>query len=111
MQLPLPLDLGKKSQASNARAQYTFDVAETEEFINEKFITFPHNHQLPSKDELRGKVYYKYHNSLNHSIKFSLEFQECYPRQGQQGSKGEFPWRKGSHGEILWKKRSRSEVL
>ena len=42
MQPPPPPDLGKKSQASNARAQYTSDVAETEEFImKDKFITFP----------------------------------------------------------------------
>ena len=30
--------------------------------MNEKFITFLHDHQLPSKDE---KVYCKYHNSWN----------------------------------------------
>ena len=68
MQLPPPLDLRKKSQVVNARDQYTSDVAETEEFIvKEKFITFPQDHKLPSKDEHRGKVYYKYHNSWNHS--------------------------------------------
>ena len=68
MQPPPPPDLGKKSQASNARAQYTSDVAKTKDFIvQEKFITFPQDHQLPSKNELRGKVYCKYHNSWNHS--------------------------------------------
>ena len=37
-----PPDIGKMSQASNAQAQYTSNVAETEEFIvKEKFITFP----------------------------------------------------------------------
>ena len=42
MQPPPPPDLGKKSQACNERAQYTSDVAETEEFImKDKFITFP----------------------------------------------------------------------
>ena len=65
MQLPPPFDLGKKSQSSNARAQYTSNVAETEEFIMKK-NTFSQDHQLPSKDELRGKVYCKYHNSWNH---------------------------------------------
>ena len=37
--------------------------------MKEKFVTFPQDHQLPSKDELRGKVYCKYHNSWNHSTK------------------------------------------
>ena len=70
-----PPELGKKSQASNARAQYTSDVAETKEFImKEKFMAFPQDHQLPSKDELRGKVYCKYHNSWNHSINSSWSF-------------------------------------
>ena len=59
-----PPDLGKESQVSNAHVQYTYDVTKTEEFlVNEKFITFPQDHKLPSKEELRGKVYYKYHNS------------------------------------------------
>ena len=59
--LPPPTpDLGKKSQASNERAQYTSIVAKTKEFtMNEKFITFPQDHQLPSKDELKRKVYCK----------------------------------------------------
>ena len=45
MQPPPPPDLGKKSQASNARAQYTSKVAKTEEFtVKEKFVTFPQDH-------------------------------------------------------------------
>ena len=27
----------------------------------------PEDHQIPNKDELRGKVYCKYHNSWNHT--------------------------------------------
>ena len=42
--------------------------------MKEKFITFPQDHQLPSKDELRGKVYCKYHNSWNHSINYCWSF-------------------------------------
>ena len=42
--------------------------------MNEKFITFPQDHQLPSKDDLRGKVYYKYHNAWNHSTKSCWSF-------------------------------------
>ena len=41
-------DLWKKSQTSNAQAQYTFDVAKTEEIfdflLEEKFITFLQDH-------------------------------------------------------------------
>ena len=51
------LDLWKKSQTSNTVVQYTFDVTKTEEIflLKEKFITFPQDHQLPNKEELRGK--------------------------------------------------------
>ena len=57
---------GKKSQAFNAQAQYTFDVTKIEEFLmNGKYITFSQDHQLPSKEDLRRKIYYKYHNSWN----------------------------------------------
>ena len=35
--------------------------------MKEKFITFPKDHRLPSKDDLRGKVYCKYHDSWNHT--------------------------------------------
>ena len=63
------LDLQKKSQTSNTQVQYTFDVAKTEEIfdflLKEKFIIFFQNHHLPSKEELKGKVYCKYHNSWN----------------------------------------------
>ena len=70
-----PPDLGKESQISNAQAQYTYDVTKTEEFlVNEKFITFPQDHKLPSKEELRAKVYYKYHNSCNHSTNACWSF-------------------------------------
>ena len=35
--------------------------------MKDKFITFPKDQRIPSKDELRGKVYYKYHNLWNHT--------------------------------------------
>ena len=35
--------------------------------VKEKFITFPKDHWIPNKDELRGKTYCKYHNSWNHT--------------------------------------------
>ena len=34
--------------------------------MKDKFITFPKDHQLPNKEEIRRKVYCKYHNSWNH---------------------------------------------
>ena len=77
LQSPPPLDLGKESQVSNAQAWYTSDVAKIEEFlIKEKFITFPQDHQLPSKEELKGKVFYKYHNSCNHSTNVCWSFMD-----------------------------------
>ena len=52
------LDLWKKSETSNTQALYTFDAAKIEEIIDfllkEKFITFPKDHQLPSKEEIRA---------------------------------------------------------
>ena len=64
-------DLWKKAQIIGTQVQYTFDVAKTEEIFNflvkEKFITFHKDHQIPSKDELRGKTYCKYHNLWNHT--------------------------------------------
>ena len=49
----------------------TFEVEKTEEIFNflvkEKFITFPKDHRIPSKDEQREKTYCKYHNSWNHT--------------------------------------------
>ena len=65
------LDLWKKAQIVGTRVQYTFEVAKTKEIfdflVEEKLITFPQDHQIPSKDELRGKTYCKYHNSWNHT--------------------------------------------
>ena len=42
--------------------------------MKEKFITFPQDHQLPNKEELRGKVYCKYHNSWNRSTNACWSF-------------------------------------
>ena len=35
--------------------------------MKEKFITFPKDHRISNKDELRGKTYCKYHNSWKHT--------------------------------------------
>ena len=64
-------DMWKKAQIVDIQDQYTFEVAKTEEnfdfLVKEKFITFPKDHRILSKDELRGKAYCKYHYSWNHA--------------------------------------------
>ena len=42
--------------------------------MKEKFITFPQDHQPLKKEELRGKVYCKYHNSENHGTNSCWSF-------------------------------------
>ena len=65
------LDVWKKTQIVNTQVQYTFEVVKTKEIfdflVKEKFITFPKDHWIPSKDKLRGKAYCKYYNSWNHT--------------------------------------------
>ena len=67
------LDFWKKAQIVGTQVQYTFEVAKTAEIfdflVKEKFITFSKDHWIPSKDELRGKTYSKYHNSWNRTSK------------------------------------------
>ena len=57
----------KKAQIVDTQVQYTLEVAKIKEIfdflVKEKFITFPKDHRIPNKDELRGKAYYKCHNS------------------------------------------------
>ena len=53
------LTLWKKLHSSNTQVQHTFDVTKTEEIFDflskDKFITFPHDHQLPNNEEQREK--------------------------------------------------------
>ena len=71
-------DRWKKSHTFNTQAQYTFDVTKTEKIfdflLKEKFTTFPQDHLLPNKEELRGKVYCKYHNFWNHGTNSCWSF-------------------------------------
>ena len=57
----------KKAHASNVQTQYTFEVAKTKEIfdflLKEKCITIPVDHIFPTKEEMKGKDYYKYNNS------------------------------------------------
>ena len=68
----------KKTQIVDTQVQYTFEVAKIEEIfdflVNEKFITFPKDHRIPNKDELRGNAYCKYHNSWNHTTNACWDF-------------------------------------
>ena len=65
------LDLWNTTQIVGTQVQYTFEVAKKEEIfyflMKENFITFPKDHRILGNDELRGKTYYKYHNSWNHT--------------------------------------------
>ena len=82
--------------------------------MKNKFITFPQDHQLLIKDELKENVYCKYHNSWNHSTSFCWSFRNVIQDMvipWRKGSHGEFHWRKISHSEVIWRKGSHSEVL
>ena len=50
-------DVWNKTQIVDTHVQYTFEVVKTEEIfdflVKEKFITFPKDHHIPNKDELR----------------------------------------------------------
>ena len=54
------LDLWNKAQIVGTQVQYTFEVEKTKEIlyflVKQKFITFPKDHQITNKDELRGKT-------------------------------------------------------
>ena len=59
----------------------------------EKFITFPKDHRIPSKDELRGKAYFKYHNSWNHTTNAYWRFRNVIQDKINKGIL-EFPNKK-----------------
>ena len=63
--------------------------------MNEKFITFPKDHQIPNKDELRGKAYCKYHNSRNHTTNACLGFRNVIQDMINKGIL-KFPNKKGT---------------
>lgn len=58
--------------------QYTFDVSKTDEvfyfLVKEKFITFPPDHRMLSKEEMKEREYCNYHNLYNHSTKSCWAF-------------------------------------
>ena len=64
-------NLWKKAHMVRTQVQHTFEVVKTKEIfyflVKENFITFPKDHRIPSKEELREKTYCKYQNSCNHS--------------------------------------------
>ena len=62
---------GRRHRLLIHRYSILFEVAKTKVIfdflVKEKFITFPKDHWIPNKDELREKAYRKYHNSWNHT--------------------------------------------
>ena len=81
--------------------------------MKEKFITFPQDHQLPIKEELKRKVYYKYHNSWNHSTNSCWSLKNVIKDRvnkgilkflGEKEAMVKFLGEKGSHGEVPWTK-------
>ena len=68
------------------QVQYTFEVEKIEEIfdflVKEKFISFPKDHWIPNKDELREKTYCKYHNSWNHTANASWGFRKMSYKTG-----------------------------
>ena len=61
--------------------------------VKEKFINFPKDHQIPSKDELRGKDYCKYQNSWNHTTNACWGFRNAIQERINKGIL-EFPDKK-----------------
>ena len=57
-----PREIGRHSTFEVVKIEELFDLP-----VKEKLITFPKDHQIPNKDELREKAYYNYHNSWNHT--------------------------------------------
>lgn len=83
-------DSGKKNSTQPAKdVQYTFDVSKTEDIFDflakEKFISFPPDHRLPTKEELKGRDYCKYHNSYNHNTNLCWAFKNVLQERINKG--------------------------
>ena len=67
-----------KAAVSKPARTYTFDVTKAEIIFDQlnfdKMVNLPPGHKIPSKDELKGKEYCKYHNSWGHSTNKCLVF-------------------------------------
>ena len=90
-------DVWKKAQIVDTQIQYTFEVVKIEEIfdflVKEKFMTFLKDHRIPNKDELRGKAYYKYHNSWNHTTNACWGFRNVIQDRINKGIL-KFPYKK-----------------
>ncbi|XP_073121819.1 uncharacterized protein [Henckelia pumila] len=73
-----PAKLSSSVMQGMRTVEYIFDISKTEEIfdflVKEKFITFPADHHISKKAELKGKEYCKYHNSFNHNTNSCWEF-------------------------------------
>ncbi|XP_075483579.1 uncharacterized protein LOC142523731 [Primulina tabacum] len=81
-------ELSKKN-IPPVQTPYTFDASKTEEIfdnlVKEKFITFPPDHKLPTRDEIKGRDYCKYHNSFNHNTNACWAFKNILQERINKG--------------------------
>ena len=58
--------------------KYTFDVTKAEIIFDQlkfdRMVTLPPGHKIPTKDEMKGKEYCKYHNSWGHNTNNCIVF-------------------------------------
>ncbi|XP_073041953.1 uncharacterized protein [Primulina eburnea] len=81
-------ELSKKN-IPPVQTPYTFDASKTEEIfdhlVKEKFITSPSDHKLPTREELKGRDYCKYHNSFNHNTNACWAFKNVLQERINKG--------------------------
>ncbi|KAH7833624.1 hypothetical protein Vadar_008193 [Vaccinium darrowii] len=75
--------------SGKSKRVYTFDVTKAEaifyQLVADKLIKFPQGHTLPELEELRGKEYYKYHNSWSHTTNNCIVFRNDIHDKIEQG--------------------------
>ena len=67
-----------KLASSKPMRNYTFDVTKAEiifdQLMFDRMVTLPAGHKIPTKDEMKGKEYCKYHNSWGHNTNSCIVF-------------------------------------
>ncbi|XP_059629555.1 uncharacterized protein LOC132272416 [Cornus florida] len=60
-----------RKEAADTGKSYSFDLSKTDHIFDhlmaDKLISLPKGHKISSASDLKGKEYYKYHNSWNHA--------------------------------------------
>ncbi|XP_065877525.1 uncharacterized protein [Euphorbia lathyris] len=81
-------DAAKKS-FNDKPPQFSFDVSKSDALfdflLKEKFITLPAGHKLPTKEEIKGKTYCKYHDSWNHATNNCWGFKNAVQERINKG--------------------------